>query len=420
MLLFDTGRGRVDPYWNGIWSTGPRGIMWTSAARQQQFLDAGLAKWVPKHLAVEPTRAAARLTHAWEMKLAVLGALNSWRTLTAEQLGAITGFDPSGRAMRTVLADLYALGAVDAGFAWTPGTPTMDANTLTVYKLGDAKTLRRVIQPEMTYPELIAVTGTGTWRIGYADRHDLLSAEIGIRLAEFGEGVAMVLGEAQSRLVDMVFHGPGFVPPAGFADRPADMTLVRADGGRIAFEMTTSRTSGFAAKLASWARAIESHPWSATGVAVVVLAAPDPNRGGHGGDIRKALSIAIRARPGNRQNPTAARMLYADWRDWFPEQGKASPSFFRLRAHRLEGDNWVPVDLVDDSHLPAPEQLRDPMAVVRNASGLWATPAQLKVPGDQRPRIAELTMKRTGIPLPAGKRSNGRIGASGLPQRLRF
>lgn len=418
MMLFDISGGRVDPYYSGLWSTGPRGILWSTRKRQDQFAEHGLTRWVPKHLRSDPAVALARLERNWQQKLDLLGALCSWRTLTAEQITALTGTDMGSATGLRIAADLYALGAIDAGFAWSPGQPAMDERTLTIYKLGDARVLRRLIEPLMTYAELVSVTGTGTWRTGGADRHDLLSAELALRVASFKQGVATVLGEGQSRLHDLVYHGPGFEVPPGVTDRPADLTVVRADGARIVFEMTTGRTAGLADKLDAWARALESRTFDQTGVCVVVMVAPDPRRGSVA-EIRKAVARAVRMRPGTRSNPTADRLLIADWTEWFPAAGKASGVLYQLRAHRLTGDEWHPVSLADQSHLGAPSKLRDPLAVVDSAAGLRSVPRHLRTDRPNRPRLADLMLEAAGIPTPDVHHSGG-VPVGDVPARLRF
>jgi len=428
------GVGRLDPYYDGVWTSDVRGVLWATRKRTDRLIAAGLAKWIPRHLSITFEQAVARLGWAWEVKLAYLGALQTWRTLTAEQLTAITGFDAAARTGRTVLAELYALGALQAGFAWSPSrAPGRNTPATTVYRIADSTVLRRHFDPMLTYAEWISITGGTRWSAGAADRHDLLAAELAIRLTErpgMLDSIATVLGERFSSLHDLAFHGPGFDVPPQVTDRAADMVIVRADGLRIVVELQARNTRALDAKLHGWARAMEAHSVDETGVVVLVLLAPGPDDLGDAKQIRHAVSRAVRARPGTLRNRTADRFLVAEWTDWFPAAREASAAFGRLAAKRLNlaasmADNvWEDVDLLAGSALTSPSRLVEPLAVATNAAGLRGTPIALRREGQSRPDLSGVPVARTGLDGVleelAASRRRPLLAVPRTPARLRF
>jgi len=431
------GAQRFDPYYDGIWTAATRGVLWASRKRTEQLRDAGLAGWLPRHLRVDPQDALERLDWAFEVKLRIIGALQAWRTLTAQQLAEITGVDTSGRTGRRVLAELYALDVLQAGFAWSPSPrPGRNAPEASVYRIAESGPLQRRFAPRMTYAESVAVTGGQRFATGSAERHDLLAAELALRLAEHPStsgAIATVLSERFAALHDLAFLGAGFDVPPLVTNRHADLALVRADGLRIAVELQTSNTRALEAKLLAWARALAARSLDETGLVVLVLIAPGPDERGDARRIRHAVSAAVRAHPGTAQHRTADRMFVADWTDWFPASHAAAEAFAGLRAARLDlvsdpsNPTWSDVVLLDRVDVASPRRLPDPLAVVANAAGLVGTPRAFadRVPARDRPELAGVPVRDLGLEavvaeLAARPRHGHAVATASTPPRLRF
>jgi len=336
------GCDRLDPYYDGIWTTDPHGLTWASASLLRARQEAGLITGslglygTPKHAA------RARMTRTgtpWdvETKVAYLGALQSYRTLTGEQLTAITGIDVNSKTGRRTLSDLFALDAIRIGSPVTIGTPARTDHGALVYQLHNAYALRKEVGQYLTAEQQEQILGHRDWQAGVADRHDMLSAELLLRLAQPSRGntIWTVLAERQSHIFDIAINRFGLHHPPRLTDRAADATLVLNNGSTVFVELTASRTPGLAAKLESYARMLANFTARENGAILLVLVAPDPFHGDITADIERAVIDAVRKHPGSPTNVVADRMLIAEWPDWFPERHHASNDFLNLRARRI-------------------------------------------------------------------------------------
>ena len=167
------------------------------------------------------------------------------------------------------------------------------------------------------------------------DRHNLLAAELGLRLFEYAD-IGTVLGEKLSSIELLAGSGLGRSLP--FPDRrSADLTIVRPDGLRIAIELTATTTGRFREKVERWAKLLADQPLQHSGLVVVfVIANPIERHGASGKNSRNAAATVInqmcRQYPGWVGNRVAERIAIADWQEWFPERHTLSQHFFDLRC----------------------------------------------------------------------------------------
>src|SRR5690625_3385371 len=189
---------RLDPYWDGLWASGST-ASWVNIATARAQVASGLAT-MPATLDMD-TDEAERVffdTYNWRRRLEMIGALGSWRTLSAEQLAAFIAM-PSLTGMSTSVKSAFTLGMIDVGIFTTGLVSTKVSSRAKLYRPAAVGAVERDLLPHLTYPERILVTGgyryTGG---GQFDRHNLLTAELALRVAEFLPRVGTVLGESLS------------------------------------------------------------------------------------------------------------------------------------------------------------------------------------------------------------------------------
>jgi hypothetical protein len=293
----------------------------------------------------------------------------------------------------------------------------------------------------MSYAEWVSVTGGVKFLTGgQYDRHNVLTAELALRAAEFLT-IGTVLGERQAHVNTLAYTAQGLPEPPGRSQQTADAVIVRGDGLRIAVETTASvGSAGFTRKAEAWARTLSRRALDDTGLVVVFVVADRTSAEGEHGrgtllsSVRKKVARATRLIPGTASNRTADRMFVVEWRDWFPARGEASDDFLSLRAQRPNGpsNEWTIADLLDGFDVPAPARMTDPTAVIRNASGLRSVPHQLRT--GPAPELHQLPVNRAGLDTVPHIRVDPRTGelrgditrARGgarqitVPARLRF
>lgn len=408
---------RLDPYWDGVWQFGSH-AQWVSREHVERVEAAGLATPRPKALRSDPEVAAARLGSDWAVKLNLLGVLSSWRTVTAEQAAAFSGESALAAGHTRAIGDLFALDLIDTGAIGAAATGPASARGR-MFRPSATKAFDKLIRPRMSYAEWVSVTGglkflTG----GQYDRHNVLTAELALRAAEFLR-IGTVLGERQAHVNTLAYAAQGLPEPPGRSQQTADAVIVREDGLRIAVETTASvGSAGFTRKAEMWARTLARRSQNDTGLVVVFVVADRTasEQGEHGrgtllATVRKKVARAARLIPGTASNRTADRMFVVEWRDWFPARGEASEDFLALRAQRPNGRNneWVIADLMDELDVQAPTRMADPTAVISNASGLRSVPYQLRT--GAAPVLHELPLKRSGLGDVPHIRRDPRTGA---------
>lgn len=343
-----SSRDRIDPYWDVPWQ-GAKG-RWSNWAHQ-----VGPGSEAAAH---------ALLTDPLTL-VKVLGALHGWRTTTVPQLATITGLNEILEPGNTLLRQMAVAGLVEIGTSSHFPADIRDPQDVELVRNANNPSYERVIKPALTPAEAVGVTGPAP---GLAvsrghDRHDVLAAELALRLAEHLP-TGTVMGEPFSKV-------RGLVDPYREASDPekwlqklasvADLTFIRPDGYRVAVEITASLSGkSFSEKVRRWARAIATvmvHDHRDPRLSVVFVVAPNPlARTGapvklHG-QVRHQIRTVLNESGLWRHRLVAERFAVARWRDWFPKPGGWSDHFASLSAHIpppydgnfLEGD-WRETNL---------------------------------------------------------------------------
>lgn len=437
---FTTG-DRLDPYWGGMWTQGSSAV-WVSEQLARTQAGAGLAR-IPTGLDRDADDALADLTSSRNLgsTLAALACVDQWRTVSAEQLAALTGWKRLAKPLSRTMASAFACGLVDRGTFASALLPGASRDRATVYRPSRTDAFERALEPLLSYEQKVAVTGGVPWdfRRQY-DRHNLLTVELALRVAEWCE-VGTVLGEKLSTVE--LLAGEGLGRTALHDERAADMTIVRTDGMRIAVELTASAGPDFKEKVRRWAHLLADQSLAASGLTVLfVEAAPadGEHRFGSGASVRssvyKAVAEVVREFPGTGADRVADRIGVVSWAQWFPGHGFATDEFTRLEVDRPTGpasDRWHRAALLDE--IDVPFSSHDPgvmTAVIDNASMLLGTPHWLRE-RDRAPHLWPLLAQRagwSGLPVPPPARPSrvvgiypdatvGVVGATRAPRRMR-
>ncbi len=399
---------RVDPYWDELWVPGSQ-ANWTTAHAERYYRDHGAAPGVPQRLLMEQDEYLPLLTtnrgrvnrqNAWSVT-------HAYRTVTAEQLAAFTGCRTFLDYRSAPLAASFASDLID--FGWFP-VPRRYAGIKPgrniLYRPAATDVYKLLIEPTLTGPESLTVTGGQPWSSGgQYDRHNVLAAEVALRAAEVLP-IGTVLGETFAS-VDLLLGG-GLGKTAKKPDnRRADGVIVRTDGLRIAYEITATASRGLESKVRRWAQALAAHPLETSGLVVVFIAAPHPDRKDGKNPLtalRNAISDVLREFPGTGSDSPAARIGVASWADYFPARHEISELFFRLEADFPVGqgrgaDKWVPRGLLDEQKFE-PWKTFDATAIIDNAPLLGATPHWLREARKDYTPIIGSPMDRAGVAIP--------------------
>ena len=423
---------RIDPYWAELWSSGGS-ASWISIALARQQADAGIGR-IPARLNIPETRAWSRLLSrtAITRTLNVMGTLDCWRTVTGEQLAAITGEAAVAGGQSSSMPELFAAGLVDNGIFTNGLMHTRNTERGTLYRPSRNSNFDQRLVPRLTYPEWVSVTGGHPFESGgQFDRHNVLATELGLRVAEWCE-IGAVVGEKLSTFELLAHSGLG-LPEAVGARRAADATLIRTDGARIAVEMTASTGPNFEAKVQRWATLLSNRRMDDSGLAVVFVVAPRSDKTVKKGEyltaVRKQIAAAARDNPGVSFDRTASRMFVVDWRDWFPAPGRVSQSFFALEASRPTGPNealWEQASILDPFDVLF--TAKDPegaLAVLDNLAMIRSVPHWLRT--GRAPELWPSSIREIGfdgIPMAEPVRPTQTVGlllgaASGSAQQTR-
>lgn len=433
---------RLDPYWDGVWQHGSN-AQWVVREHLERMEASGLAGRRPRELAHDPAVALGRLERQWDAKLDILGVLSSWRTVTAEQVAAFTGRRLADSHLSRAFGDMFALDLIDSGRLFTPGPAGPAAERGRLIRPSATTQFDQLIHPRMTYSEWVSVTGGQAFTTGgQYDRHNVLTAELVLRIAEHLP-VITALGERQALLTDIAYRGTGAdVPPQlTTTQKGGDAVIVRPDGVRVVIEVTASWSKTAERKALLWAESMERRSLDDAGFVVVFVVADRTNAGlgsrrSLDPQVRKGVARTTRLRPGTARNRTADRMFVVDWRDWFPGRHLVSDDFLFLTAARPTGPAgaWEQVSLFDDAKIPSPRAMPAPTAVAHYAAGLRFVPHQLRR-DRQPPALSNIPLERmglrsiphlvidpvTGIPRHDDVgRGYGATGATTIPDRLVF
>lgn len=424
---------RLDPYWDGLWEQGTQGV-WSRYDEIQRQRQAklgrlpGIAKMSEDdawHHVLSPVR--------WNEKLAALSVIDAFRTASIEQIAALTGSSMALSEQSALMAGLFNSGLVDVGRAAGNLAPTIASRVGYLLRPARTKMFRQRLAPHLTYPEYVSVTGGLGWQPGgFYDRHNVLSTELALRVAELCD-VGTVLGEKFASF-DLLFgSGVGREPISTTAR--GDGLIVRADGLRIVFELTASlpATTDENRKFTRWAQYFDSASFESNATVVVFVVANPINTTSpiRPRQVRMRAREALSMYPGHGKVRGRDRMFMVSWDDWFPGPGECTEDFLSLAVTPVLADvGSQKVHLLDPYNLEVDTERFDPFAIMDNAAGLASVPYWIRSQFSP-PQLINLLYERHGIhPFPVApprkKSGPGRTifrrnstGSANVPVRLR-
>lgn len=358
---------RADPYWEGMFATGSSDG-WVSAS-QHRRAPADQMRWsgIPPRYVTSADDALneMRTNRHRPSILTALGAVSSWRTVTREQVACIAGSRVMGNTYPAALSAPFSAGLLAHGYV-SAGMNRLApaAQRMSMWTVGDQIDAYARYRKCLTFAEHIAITGGQDWSSEHRfDRHNVLTTELALRVAEFCD-VATVLGEKQVSLQSML-AASGLQAQQADLGRRADAGIVRRDGLVIALETTASVGEAFRRKMAKWAQILQRHPTYELPLVVLVVDVSTPSQATStaakntaNAEIQAAIREAVRDYPGTALNRTASRLGMVSWTEWFPGPHEVSSSFDGLTASFLARgtddaeEGWRPVRLLDEEDLP--------------------------------------------------------------------
>ena len=332
----------MDPYWGGMWNLG-QSANWFTRRAMERLVEQGRMT-APKLLETSVGDAAMDAAYGYRSKdsLAAIAAMGCFRTLSVEQLAAIVGQPLLANPNSKLTPNLIATGIISEGIVQVPGKHTVP-KMLRAVATADTAPLFDLL----SWDDLVGVTHGQPWRSGAIhDRHNMLAAELLLRLAEY-TGVALCLGEQLAQMQQLT----------GVAsNRAGDGMFVRPDGSIVVLEMTATVSSNFPAKVDKWAAALGQNP----GLSVLFVDISYPDAAERSRNISKVIRKEVHRVVSDMSAVLAGtnqRMMVGRWADWFPGTHQVHPSFFSLTAQRPTGSGdktWQSVEILDpfDFSLP--------------------------------------------------------------------
>lgn len=382
---------RQDPFFDVLWPE--KYAIWTDRETVASLASRGVRSPLTKLLVDE---AVARRSLRDRLKSAqhgapvirTLAALHSWRTVTLEQLAALTGDSAVMNTRSSLVTDLFSAGLIELGTfgAWTKPERRhrQDFDLMRLGHKGNLAVFARGLAQDL---QLRLTDGDGWVNTPTYERHDVLAVELGLRAAEFIPVVSGALGERFSTLRRLA-AGP--LSPADTWRSSADMTLLRRDGTAIAVELTANTSQTFAGKVSRWVQVL-ADPYYGRELCVVFLLAPRQDVPGEITSLRTRVKRRIRSEIiTSARTAAASRIVVAEWSDWFPERHVIGAQFQHLRGRVFEpegGDEWTLINLATTpSNQPGSDLLsRRAASLLRHAAALDQTPRWLQT-GDRQAR----------------------------------
>lgn len=399
------GHHRLDPFYDDLFDSGA-----TTESYSVAQLRAARVR-LPSAIVAEAEDALAALfgeLHRTDA-LMLVGAIHAWRGLLPQQAAAIIGRPQVASVRRPELYAAAAAGVVDVGIP--RGRPVRKfGGDDVVWRAAAGPAFKRSVLPKLTAIERASVLGGRPWlgSPGY-DRHMVLSAELGLRAAEYLPEIGAVLGEQFSGVKSLGLIRPDDFSRFAHDHKAGDLTIVRYDGLRIVVELTANPNQ-IQKKVAAWARLLAANALDLSGIVVLFL---DAEPGGRG--VRSELEKHIAATCRSASSTVQGRLLVASWADWFPSAHMASQDFASMRARAPawpHTSTWIDVQLTSMPFDPEPEW--DPIAVIGWAALLTQTPAWLRsaatVPDPIGLLVDKTALRRDQLP----------DGDMSIPARLRW
>lgn len=428
--VFPLAGDRTDPFYEIPWTIGGRAAWLCEDDRSTWLRRRGVDLSQQEAMNRILGSGRRRNPYGFPVHLAALGVLHSWHTCTSEQLAAFVGDERLAGTNAGPLTMGVAAGLHDIGLL-----PGVDSDSvpglapISVHQLNDDVRRRGACLDKLAWMQWLAVTGGQGLGVGpRTDRHNILAAELGLRVAEL-TAVSAVLGERFSRHHQLASERARLSARSGA--RAADLTAVRSDGLRIVFEVTSNTSRGFRSKVRASVRLVGDSPLDEWGPAVIFVLAVPP-RGERWQKrrrrlrkvVERELHMAVRDVPGTSFDRTAARIAVVDWTEWFPAPRIGSSAFRRLMAHRWvpERQTWERVAFADPNAFPFdPTDPISGLQIVDNAKLLgqspWALRGDVDINGLTRTLLDRYGLG-AGSDHPALGAGRGATGDVQLPQPL--
>lgn len=341
---------RVCPYWGMVWPSSDGGpiIVWRSLRSEQAMAGAHVrvTSRPGGRTATRTPDEAISLLNRRRSRLVTLGTVNLWRTISGEQLAALSGQPGlnSSRSDETRL--LFDAGLLQRGqFHYAGRAIDGMPEVFRPSPQADKVDLRRHLRHKDWLGTLAGQSISGH----QYDRHNLLATELSLRAAEICP-LRSVLGETLASWPRL--FGSALQPNP---HRSADAVFVRGDGLKIAIEVTATVTSATVTKIEQLAELLARE--TSKSVMFLFVVAPQPGSV-HELEVGRRLRQAIKKSSHSSRSRILAevekRMAIARWSDLFPAPGLVSRAFIPLRAKRYAAseDDWVDIDLLDPYSAP--------------------------------------------------------------------
>lgn len=345
----------------------------------------------------------------------LIAALFQWHQLTTEQLVCHLGIHPG--AITRYATGLFKAGVLERAPLQRPDL--IVGKSLNVYQLRYGKPLQQWLD-NLDASEALAVTsGLTLQKPSSSVRHNLLVAELALRLFEVDDTFNFIVGERNAKASSLLAHASADDALCG------DALVLAPNGLRVVIEMTQRQLQGdVERKMRRWARYLaQAPPESSATVVLFVNAAADHAKGAT--SLRNAHANVLTAeglrehpgRPATAQHVENARrsLLIANWRDWFPQPGVMHPDLPALTAGAFRGNNqWERVELLfterprhrylpdPDAHPAAEDTLL--MANSLYSTPVWASTNSRRYAGFQR-YVFETMFKASLLGPPRGQRA---------------
>ena len=328
---------RLDFFWDPLFEFQPR---WRPNGHSIERLVLNRRGEQVKELAWEPsfTPLGSRLLRYSHHVRGVVAALFGFHQLTAGQLAAHLGHDPS--TISRILKPMFEAGLVErAQYAERCWHRKVD----NVYRLRRDEPLERFLAG-LDEAEQIAITlGLGLDHVGPWVRHNLMLADLVLRLEETAAGpLQAVFGER--------FASSDRLLPGLPARRVifGDACVVRGDGLRIVIELVRrQRDRDVEEKMKAWGRLLSEAPWTTTGTVVIFVNASSPGRAHHdrATSLRRchARALSPEGLSTNIQGCQNARssVYVSSLEEWFPRPWSISSDFTHLVVgYTTDGRTW--------------------------------------------------------------------------------
>ena len=341
---------RVCPFWTMTWPSSDGGpvIVWRSLRSEQALADAGV-RVTSRPGGRRHTRTqdeAIALLNKRRSRLVTLGAVNLFRTVTGEQLAAITGQPGLASPRSDVMGLLFDAGLIQRGRAHYAGR-ALDSMPEVFRPDPQASTVD--LRQHLRFKDWMGTLAGQSISGHQYDRHNILGAELSLRAGEICP-IRSVLGETLATWPRL--FSPSLRPNP---HRSADALWIRSDGLKIAIEITATLTPATVTKIDQLADLLARD--TSKSVVFLFVVAPQPGSDHElevGRRLRQAIKRSSHASRGRVLAEVEKRLAIVKWADWFPAKGLVSRDIIPLRAKRYAAanDDWCTTDLLDPYDVP--------------------------------------------------------------------